>query len=100
MHEKLQGLPRSNGCATGFRTQSCWSRHGSRDGSGNCPTQGTACSIPGLTEKINYHESGFGYANSMTGYFSDRLPDLVVRFDYGAETPRSLRRPLDQVIVI
>jgi len=30
----------------------------------------------------------------------DRRPDLVVRFGYGAETPRSLRRPLDQVIVV
>jgi len=29
----------------------------------------------------------------------DRRPDLVVRFGYGSETPRSLRRPLDQVIV-
>ncbi len=28
----------------------------------------------------------------------DRRPDLVVRFGYGSETPRSLRRPLDQVI--
>jgi len=26
-------------------------------------------------------------------------PDLIVRFGYGTETPRSLRRPLDQVIV-
>jgi len=26
-------------------------------------------------------------------------PDLVVRLGYGSETPRSLRRPLDQVIV-
>jgi hypothetical protein len=30
----------------------------------------------------------------------DRRPDLVVRFGYGPETPRSLRRPLDQVIVV
>lgn len=30
---------------------------------------------------------------------SDRRPDLVVRFGYGPETPRSLRRPLDQIIV-
>jgi hypothetical protein len=29
----------------------------------------------------------------------DRRPDLVVRFGYGPETPRSLRRPLDQIIV-
>jgi hypothetical protein len=29
----------------------------------------------------------------------DHRPDLVVRFGYGPETPRSLRRPLDQVIV-
>ncbi len=29
----------------------------------------------------------------------DRRPDLVVRFGYGAETPRSLRRSLDRVIV-
>jgi hypothetical protein len=29
----------------------------------------------------------------------DRRPDLVVRFGYGPETSRSLRRPLDQVIV-
>ncbi len=28
-----------------------------------------------------------------------RRPDLIVRFGYGPETPRSLRRPLDQVIV-
>jgi hypothetical protein len=30
----------------------------------------------------------------------DRRPDLVVRFGYGTETPRSLRRPLDQIIVV
>jgi len=30
----------------------------------------------------------------------DRRPDLVVRFGYGTETPRSLRRSLDQVIVV
>lgn len=30
----------------------------------------------------------------------DRRPDLIVRFGYGPETPRSLRRPLDQVIVV
>jgi len=30
---------------------------------------------------------------------SGRRPDLVVRFGYGPEMPRSLRRPLDQVIV-
>ena len=29
----------------------------------------------------------------------DRRPDLIVRFGYGSETPRSLRRPLDRVIV-
>jgi hypothetical protein len=29
----------------------------------------------------------------------DRRPDLVVRFGYGSETPRSLRRALDRVIV-
>ena len=29
----------------------------------------------------------------------DRRPDLVVRFGYGTETPRSLRRSLDQVII-
>jgi hypothetical protein len=29
----------------------------------------------------------------------DRRPDLVVRFGYGPETPRSLRRPLAQVIL-
>ncbi len=29
----------------------------------------------------------------------DRRPDLVVRFGYGPETPRSLRRPLDDVLV-
>lgn len=29
----------------------------------------------------------------------DRRPDLVVRFGYGPETPRSLRRSLDQIIV-
>ena len=29
----------------------------------------------------------------------DRRPDLVVRFGYGSETPRSLRRSLDRVIV-
>jgi len=28
----------------------------------------------------------------------DRRPDLVVRFGYGPELPRSLRRPVDQVI--
>jgi hypothetical protein len=30
----------------------------------------------------------------------DRRPDLVVRFGYGSETPRSLRRSLDQVIIV
>jgi hypothetical protein len=30
---------------------------------------------------------------------SDRRPDLVVRFGYGPETPRSLRRPLEHVII-
>jgi len=30
----------------------------------------------------------------------NRRPDLIVRFGYGTETPRSLRRPLDQVIVV
>ena len=30
----------------------------------------------------------------------NRRPDLVVRFGYGLETPRSLRRSLDQVIII
>ena len=30
----------------------------------------------------------------------NRRPDLVVRFGYGTETPRSLRRPLNQVIVV
>jgi hypothetical protein len=30
----------------------------------------------------------------------DRRPDLVVRFGYGPETPRSLRRPLDQIIAV
>jgi hypothetical protein len=29
----------------------------------------------------------------------DRRPDLVIRFGYGAETPRSLRRSLDRVII-
>jgi hypothetical protein len=29
----------------------------------------------------------------------DRRPDLIVRFGYGLETPRSLRRSLNQVIV-
>lgn len=29
----------------------------------------------------------------------DQRPDLVVRFGYGPETPRSLRRPLNQVII-
>jgi hypothetical protein len=29
----------------------------------------------------------------------DRRPDLVLRFGYGPETPRSLRRSLDRVIV-
>ena len=29
----------------------------------------------------------------------DRRPDLIVRFGYGSETPRSLRRPLDRVIL-
>jgi hypothetical protein len=29
----------------------------------------------------------------------DRRPDLIVRFGYGSETLRSLRRPLDRVIV-
>jgi nitroreductase len=29
----------------------------------------------------------------------DRRPDLVMRFGYGPELPRSLRRPLDRVIV-
>jgi hypothetical protein len=29
----------------------------------------------------------------------DRRPDLIVRFGYGPETPRSLRRPLDQIIL-
>ena len=29
----------------------------------------------------------------------DRRPDLVMRFGYGAELPRSLRRPLDRVFV-
>ncbi len=29
-----------------------------------------------------------------------RRPDLVARFGYGTETPRSLRRPLDQVILV
>lgn len=29
----------------------------------------------------------------------DHRPDLLVRFGYGAETPRSLRRPIDQVII-
>ena len=29
----------------------------------------------------------------------DRRPDLVVRFGYGLETPRSLRRSLDQVMI-
>ena len=28
----------------------------------------------------------------------DRRPDLVMRFGYGAELPRSLRRPVDQVL--
>ncbi|WP_196527539.1 hypothetical protein [Nostoc commune] len=30
---------------------------------------------------------------------SDRRPDLVVRFGYGTETPRLLRRSLDRVII-
>jgi len=30
----------------------------------------------------------------------DRRPDLVVRFGYGTETPRSLRRSPNQVIVL
>jgi hypothetical protein len=29
---------------------------------------------------------------------SDRRPDLIVRFGYGAEMPRSLRRPVEEVI--
>jgi len=29
----------------------------------------------------------------------DRLPDLLVRFGYGSRLPRSLRRPIEQVIV-
>jgi Nitroreductase family len=29
----------------------------------------------------------------------DQRPDLVVRFGYGPETPRSLRRPLNRVII-
>ncbi|MDR3471477.1 MAG: nitroreductase family protein [Devosia sp.] len=29
----------------------------------------------------------------------DRRPDLVMRFGYGPETPRSLRRPVDQLLV-
>jgi hypothetical protein len=29
----------------------------------------------------------------------DRRPDLIVRFGYGPDTPRSLRRPLDQIIL-
>lgn len=30
----------------------------------------------------------------------DRRPDLVVRFGYGNETPRSLRRPIEGVIIV
>ena len=29
----------------------------------------------------------------------DRRPDLLVRFGYGPELPRSLRRPVDEVII-
>jgi hypothetical protein len=28
----------------------------------------------------------------------DRRPDIVVRFGYGPEMPKSLRRPVDQVL--
>lgn len=38
---------------------------------------------------------GVGGASALENH----RPDLVVRFGYGAETPRSLRRPLNQVIV-
>ncbi len=29
----------------------------------------------------------------------DKLPDLIIRFGYGDPTPRTLRRPVDQVII-
>ena len=44
--------------------------------------------VPGLRRKLaSYLELG------------ERLPDLLIRFGYGEPTPRTLRRPVDDVLL-
>ena len=59
------------------------------DGPGHSPLlHQPACRSPRGAEKSSPYLLGAG----------DRRPDLVMRFGYGPELPRSLRRPADQVL--